>query len=167
MTNFLSELKKCWSTLKIVKLTINDASTIRECVIKSLNLSNATELRDKFEGMAFYENFYQKVSGIIAVEKVLNLKLIDWGSIDPKNYSPIINLFDRSFHVVTAKFGIFPIIQQPILNPIILLIQKEEKVLWLIGYSDYYFEKGLDNFIINDFSIFKSFSNYSGFEAII
>lgn len=164
MSDFLEELKKCWGTLQVIKLKIADIFNVRESVLKSLNLANLNELRDKFEGVAFYDNFYQKISGVIAVEKVLKQNLIDWNNIAPKNYSPLIQINDRTIQVVTAQFGVFPVIQQTILYPIILVIQKEEKVLWVIGYSDYYFEKGVNKFVIDDFSIFKTFSNHSYLE---
>ena len=71
MTGFLAELKKCLRSIKVLKIRINYIDKVRECVMKSLNVNSINELRDKFEGVTFYEAFYQKISGIMALESVL------------------------------------------------------------------------------------------------
>lgn len=168
MTGFLAELKKCLRSIKVLKIRINYIDKVRECVMKSLNVNSINELRDKFEGVTFYEAFYQKISGIMALESVLKVNLIDWNNLNPKEFTPVINLFDKTILVVTAKFGEFPNIPQLTEYPIILIIQKEERVLYLIGYCDlYYFNKDLNKSIIDNFSVFKPFATYHGLEAII
>lgn len=167
MNKFLLELNKCRNTLKVVNFSLVDNNKVRDCALKSLNLSSMNALRDKFEGVSFLENFYLKISGVLAVELVLKTSLINWERLDAVGYNPLVNISGKEILVITSKFGEFPSVPKNCNYPIIFVIMKEERVLWLIGFSSDYTKYSENKPKIDDFSIFEPFSNYSEFESII
>ena len=136
MLDFLREIEYWKQKLKVVKLGIKDISLVREIIIKALGLNNINELRDKFEGVAFYENFLKKISGVLALENMLKTELVNKDTIDPKGYIPLIHIENNPILVITIDFGEFPKFPNNTNLPIILIVRKEERILWVIGFSD-------------------------------
>ncbi|HVW99874.1 MAG TPA: hypothetical protein VHA52_05510 [Candidatus Babeliaceae bacterium] len=57
---------------------------IQNLVLKHLKLDNLNNLRDKFEGMSFYNKIKAQIYSIIAIENFLSIKLLEWDDIEEK-----------------------------------------------------------------------------------
>lgn len=69
MREFAAEVLTNRERFVEVKLTYAEINRIQITVLNALNLKNLNELRDKFEGIAFYEEFSREIFGAIAIEK--------------------------------------------------------------------------------------------------
>ncbi|MCH4896230.1 hypothetical protein E0494_05890 [Marinilabiliaceae bacterium JC040] len=155
MNQFLSEISKIKNRIKVINITWQDINHIKTSILKEQNLKNLNELRDRFEGIAYYEAIYKKIAGVIALEKILKRRIIDWENIKPKEYKPIIEISGTKYLVITTIFGDLPTIPKNNKLPIILTIAKEEKIIWAIGILN-----------INDFSSLFDFSTYIDIDTI-
>jgi len=162
MSSFLSEISDVKKTLNVINITWKDINDIKESILKEQNLKDLNELRDKFEGVAYYEAIHKKMSGVIALEKLFKRKFINWENLKPKLYKPIIEVSGKKFLVVTTSFGKLPIIPTNNNLPIILAITKEERAIWLIGLLN---PENFDN--SNNFKIYKHFKTIEEFNSII
>lgn len=161
MQDFLKAIDEVKMDIVSIKLGIQDINLIKKCVLISLKIKSENELRDKFEGVAFYQNFHRKILGIIALEKKLKLKLVDWDTIEPKDYSPTINLFGKQVYVQTTDFGELPQIKTDLNYPIIFTIKKDERTIWIIGFSI-----GLKEIKCGTLSTFKNLTSFSNAEEL-
>ncbi|RZK26966.1 MAG: hypothetical protein EOO43_01195 [Flavobacterium sp.] len=118
------------------KLSYLDLKRIEDLVLKSLNINNINELRDKFEGVAFIENFTLKISGLIALEKQLKVPLISWETVNPLNFEPKLYLLNQQIEIITSEYGSFPIINKDSKIPVIICIKKDKKDIWICGFAD-------------------------------
>jgi hypothetical protein len=133
MNSFLSEISNVKKTISVINIIWKDINNIKEIILKEQKLKNLNELRDKFEGVAYYETTHKKMAGVIALEKLFRIKFINWEIIKPKTYKPIIEILGKEYFVITTDFGTMPNIPKENKLPIILTVAKEEKVIWIIG----------------------------------
>ena len=133
MQEFLDAIRPVKENLETVKLSRKEITLIRELVIKSLKLRNVNELRDRFEGVQFYNNFLGKIAPIIVLEKIIESRLIELNSIQPKAFEPILHIENNSFHFVTSDYGEIPALDTTKADYIILAIKKDENSFWLLG----------------------------------
>jgi len=157
MLDFLKAIEEYEKSVEIVKLDRHDILPIKKCVLSKLKLKSENELRDRFEGIVFYENFHKKISGIIALEKFLETDLFSWDKINPKNYLPVVRINAKKVYILTSDFGELPELIPNFNLPVILIIRKDMQTLWIIGCSRQ--EKILsDKIIISSFNSFSAFN---------
>lgn len=134
---------------KFINTDINyrDTKHIQEVVMKSFGLKNFKDLRDKFEGLAFLNKFTEKVVGVIGVRKVLQLENIDWESINPKDYKPFIEVEGVKVEVVTSDYGKIPLINANSRNPVIIVLNRENKNISICGFADVKTLKDENNYV--------------------
>jgi len=135
MQDYINRILKYREKFKVITLNYNDIDSIKEVVLKSLNLTNINQLRDKYEGVSFYQNFSNRISGVIALEKFLSINLIDWDNLTAKNYKPSLSVNDKEVDVITASDRDFPVINALSVNPAIIVLRPQEKSLWICGYA--------------------------------
>ncbi len=136
MKEFISKVLSHSNKFHQDSLTYKDRKKVEECVLESWDVDNMIALRDKYEGDAFFEKFLQKIISIIILENLLKKELINWNTIDPKNYKPTLNIKGMTIDVITSNFGEFPIINIENKNPAIIAIKKDDKNVWICGFAD-------------------------------
>jgi len=137
MQRFINELGNCdIKNFEVVRISNHDNERILNLTLKSLKLNTINELRDRFEGMAFYRKFQTKISGLIALERILDTKLINWNKVNPIDFESVIIVNGQTIELVVCDFGNMPELENIPDHPIILFILKEEMVLWLVGFQD-------------------------------
>lgn len=117
-------------------LTYSDVNKIQEIVMKSLNLKNIKDLNDRYEGLDFYKKFSLKLFGVIAIEKILKIKLINWETINPRDYNAIIDIDGKKIRVITSEYGEFPMINKEYKRAIIFCFKRDKKDIWVCGLAD-------------------------------
>lgn len=60
-----------------VKYSRTDEVLIRNCAMSHLGLTNLNQMRDRYEGQAFFEKTMKNIGGLMALQKHLNRELID------------------------------------------------------------------------------------------
>ena len=135
MQDYINKILKYREKFKVINLNYNDIDSIKEVVLKALGLTNINQLRDKYEGVSFYQNFSSRISGVIALEKLLGINLIDWDNLSAKNYKPSLSINDIQVDVITASDRDFPVINTRNENPAIIVLRPQEKSLWICGYA--------------------------------
>lgn len=135
MREFVNEILSYREKFINVKIGYSDLNRIRLAVLKALNLKNINELRDRFEGVAFYENFSNKILGICAIEKLFEIELIDWSNIQPKRFIPKISLPEIDVDVVSCGNGKFPVINKINTKPAIITINMSDDYIWVCGLA--------------------------------
>jgi hypothetical protein len=118
-----------------IKLGYKDTSNIKKIVLKSLNLKTMFELRDRYEGEAFLKSFSSKIKGVIALEKVLEVNIIDWDNLIPKDYTPRLDKIGLKIDVITSEDGKFPIIERISKRPAIITNLIGIDNVWVCGYA--------------------------------
>lgn len=119
-----------------VRLTSRNEINIQNVVLKTLKLKDMGELRDKFEGVAFYNKFSRKILGMLAVEKLLKIKLVDYSKLSPKNFEAKMLVDEKEIEIVTFDNGKFPVINKLNCEPAIIVFKKDSKNLYICGYAD-------------------------------
>ena len=120
---------------KNLSLNYSDIDKVEQIVISALNLNNVKDLRDRFEGLDFFNKFSLKVFGVIALEKTLKTKFINWDKINPKDYKATININGKTIIVITCNYGDFPLIDKAYKKPIIFCFKRDKKDIWICGVA--------------------------------
>lgn len=119
-----------------VKIHYYDKNKIQKAVLKSFKLQNLYELRDMYEGAAFYDNFSRKILGALALEKLLKIKLVGWKEIKPKKYKADMSNTGLDIDIITCEYGEFPAINKNVKRPAVIAIKKDERNIWICGLAD-------------------------------
>jgi hypothetical protein len=151
-----------------IRLNRNDEILIRDESMKHLGLTNLNQLRDRYEGQAFFDKTIKNIGGLIAIQKHLKLPIIDVSKIDLGGYQPELKINNKTIDVFVFEFGTLPLIDiDQIKNTIFFVIQKDRITFNLCGYTDIQTIK--DNLIRT--SIEKSsqvkYMSFIGFKKLI
>jgi len=118
-----------------IKLGYTDTYKINNIVLNFLNLNSMFELRDRFEGEVFLNTFSVKVKGAIALEKFLEIELIDWDNLTPNNYSSNLSKIGLEIDIISSDNGSFPIVERNSVRPAIIINIVGTNNLWICGYA--------------------------------
>ncbi|CAN5122350.1 hypothetical protein BH09BAC3_BH09BAC3_29930 [soil metagenome] len=116
-----------------IKIGKTEQIKIQNLVLRLLKLKDLNQLRDRFEGVRFHTQFSRKVRGIVAIEKVLGVKIMNWDIRGIKDLSNNYQIGDRSFVIETIEYGQWPIIIPKKFETLILSIAKGEDTIWVVG----------------------------------
>lgn len=136
MKEFLSLVVSNLKNFTQVSLSHTETLKVQNSVMDSLKLENLNHLRDKYEGVAFIENFKLQIYGVIALEKLLNIELIDWSKTNPKRYNPTIKIKNKLYDVIMSEYGELPVIKKTSKRGALLTIKKNDKDIWICGFAD-------------------------------
>lgn len=75
-----------------VRFTKNDEILIRNSAVSHLGLTNLNQLRDRYEGQAFFEKTMKNIGGLMALQKHIKTDLIDFSKADLTDFQPYIKL---------------------------------------------------------------------------
>ncbi|WP_298904395.1 hypothetical protein [uncultured Psychroserpens sp.] len=136
MKLFLKYIGEFLRTYPQIRFTRNDEILIRESVMKHLGLDNLNQLRDRYEGQAFFEKTMMNVGGLISIQKHLNLPIVDFTTINLKDFQPKINLNGDLVDVHVFEFGSLPLINiDNIKRPVFFVIKKDHITFTICGLA--------------------------------
>lgn len=119
-----------------VRFTKNDEILIRNSAMNHLGLTNLNQMRDRFEGQAFFEKTMKNIGGLMALQKHLNIELIDLDKANLTDFQPYIKLNGKKILVNVFDFGTLPLIKiNEIKNPTFFIIQKDNLTFLLCGLA--------------------------------
>lgn len=119
-----------------IKLTRTEELLIREAVMQHLGLSNLNQLRDRFEGQAFYEKTIKNIGSLLALQKYLNIELIDLDKANLSTFQSYIKYNGKKILVHVFDFGTLPLIKiNEIKNSTFFIIQKDNLTFVLCGLA--------------------------------
>lgn len=137
MKVFLKYIGEFLRTYPQIKLNKNDEILIRDESMRHLGLTNLNQMRDRYEGQAFFDKTMMNYGGLIAIQKHLNLPLTDIKRINLDDFQPKLYIEDKTIDVFVFKFGTLPLIDiDKINNAMFFVIQKDRFTFNLCGYSD-------------------------------
>jgi hypothetical protein len=110
---------------------------IQNLALRLLRLKDLNQLRDRFEGVRFYSQFSRKVRGLIALEKVLGVKIMNWDILNVKALNRAYPIGNKLFMIETTEYGTWPIIIPKEFENIILTISKGEDTIWVVGSASF------------------------------
>ena len=136
MKNFLSKILTHRDSFYPESISQNEKIKITEIVVKHFNLKDANQLRDKFEGVAFLNNFINNLGGVLCLGKCLRIDFIDLKTTNPLNFSNIVKIGSKKFEVITFNYGEFPLIDPKSKYPVIFIINKDYQKFWIAGVAN-------------------------------
>ena len=150
-----------------IRFTKNDEILIRNSAMNHLGLTNLNQMRDRYEGQAFFEKTMKNVGGLIALQKHLEYDLIDLEKVDLTDFQPYIELNGEKVLINVFDFGTLPLIKMNEINyPIFFIIQKDNLTFLLCGLASK--EVVRDNLV--ETSIVKSgtekYMDFTGFKFL-
>ena len=136
MKIFLNHVGEFLRTYPQIRLNRGDEAWIRDVTMKQLGLDNLNQLRDRFEGQAFFDRTMMNVGGLISIQKHLNLRIEDITKLDFSNFHPKLKINDEVVDVYVFKFGTLPLIDiDEINNTTFFVIQKDRVTFNLCGFT--------------------------------
>ena len=119
-----------------VRFAKTDEVLIRNSAMSHLGLTNLNQMRDRYEGQAFFEKTMKNIGGLMALQKHLNRELIDLDKADLGNFQPYIMLDGIKVNINVFDFGTLPMIKiKDIKNPVFFIIQKDNLTFLLCGLA--------------------------------
>src|SRR5690606_31095972 len=101
-----------------------------------LGLTNLNQMRDRYEGQAFFEKTMKNIGGLMALQKHLNIELIDSDKVNLADFQPYIKLDGKKVNINVFDFGTLPLIKmKDIKNPVFFIIQKDNLTFLLCGLA--------------------------------
>ena len=118
-----------------VKVNGSFVKMTQHLVLEMLNLKGLNCLRDKFEGVAFYERVSNFLFGLTVLEQHLGQSLINLKKVKQKDFSSNLSLVNLDINVVTFKMGYLPIIEVNNTSPTIFVLRRNDKSGWICGFA--------------------------------
>ena len=122
------------------RITRRESEPLSKIVVTHFGLNDKFQLKDKFEGEAFYKNASCVFASILSINKILNLNynLIDI-SIETFN-CPVVDIKNKKFRIVDFSFGQMPrfVFDKSWINDgLIFSMHRDEFSSYLCGYIEY------------------------------
>ncbi|MEO9481015.1 MAG: hypothetical protein ABJO28_17175 [Maribacter dokdonensis] len=150
-----------------IRLTSAEEISVRDSVIQSLGLNNIGQVRDRYEGQAFWDKTLKNYGGLLICQKHLKLEILKIQEIDIKDFKPVLKVNDISYEILVFDFGTLPLIEpKEIKNPIIFIIQKDKSTFSICGFAD---EDTVSNNLIDaveETVNTKNLKNFIGFKKL-
>jgi len=164
MKEFIKYIVPYIKTFNFVKLNRDVEITTSTKVLKHLNLKNLNQLRDRYEGQAFFNKNMKKIGGLIACQKFMKMPVSDIISIDLNNFNPSITLNSTIIPLFIFEYGQLPqLTENDLLSSKIFIIKKENLSYIICGFAS--FNVIQNNLIISNKS--KSTFKFTGFNQLL
>ena len=119
-----------------IRFSKTDEVLIRNSAMNHLGLTNLNQMRDRYEGQAFFEKTMKNIGGLMSLQKHLNLELIDLDKVNLGDFQPYIKLDGKKVNINVFDFGNLPLIKKKdIKNPVFFIIQKDSLTFLLCGLA--------------------------------
>ncbi|MCT4139363.1 hypothetical protein HZP65_01255 [Elizabethkingia anophelis] len=135
MKEFVELLLKYKMNFDIIDIPYKDIHLIQKKVLSKLKLNNLNELRDRFEGMDFYERTLQRCLPILALEKKIKRQIIDWVNVDIDDIKQVIDIDGRMVSTNIVKYGHLPLFDIDNSLPTIFFVHNDKKEVWICGFA--------------------------------
>lgn len=137
MKIFLKYVGEFLRTYPQIRLNRNEEVVIRDKSMKYLGLTNVNQLRDRYEGQAFFDKTLMNLGGLMSIQKHLKLPLTNVNEIDLGGFQPKLYVNNEVIDVIVFEFGTLPLIDiNQTKNSIFFVIQKDRVTFNLCGYGD-------------------------------
>ncbi len=167
LSAFLKYTGEYLSKYPQIRLTMNEEFAIRDSVLNFLGLTNLNELRDRYEGQAFWDKTLKHYGALIACQKHLNIPITEIDKLNLKNFTPQIQGQNTIYDVKVFDFGKLPDLEfDSIQNAIIFVIQKDKSTFSICGFAEK--QLILENLVNSSSETVKSVNlkNFIGFSAL-
>ncbi|WP_407485512.1 hypothetical protein [Elizabethkingia miricola] len=134
MKDYIKYLLPYKNSFQTINLTRREIAILEKLVITYLKVRDMSEVRDKFEGQAFLDNFLYKSIPIIGIQKYLKNIFIDFENINVDKFLSEITISDKVINVVMFGSNL-PLIDIDNDNPCIFIHSTEKTTLQLCGYA--------------------------------
>ncbi|WP_370002307.1 hypothetical protein [Winogradskyella sp.] len=115
---------------------MNEEFAIRDSVLSFLGLNNINQLRDRYEGQAFWDKTLKNYGGLVACQKHLGIEVTTINELNIKDFKPQIIGKDSVYDIKVFDFGQLPDLElKSVKNPIIFVIQKDKSTFSICGYG--------------------------------
>ncbi|WP_370001021.1 hypothetical protein [Winogradskyella sp.] len=136
ITEFLKHTGEFLRKYPQVRLTMNEEFAIRDSVLSFLGLNNINQLRDRYEGQAFWDKTLKNYGGLVACQKHLGIEVTTINELNIKDFKPQIIGKDSVYDIKVFDFGQLPDLElKSVKNPIIFVIQKDKSTFSICGYG--------------------------------
>lgn len=137
MKEFLKYVGEYLRTYPQIRFNRNYEISIRDESMKHLGLTNLNQLRDRYEGQAFFDKTLMNIGGLWAIQKHLKLPLIDIEKTALGGFQPKLLIDNQLIDVLVFEFGTLPLINiNDFKNPVFFVIQKDRITFNLCGFTD-------------------------------
>jgi len=134
MKNFIRYVLPLRSTFHPITLSRRELSVLEKLVIRYLSVRDLNELRDRFEGQAFLDNYFQKAVPLLGLQKYLKTDLIDFENISPDKIKPEIKIDGNTVNVIQFEDDL-PLIDTSDNLPCIFIYSTQKQILELCGFA--------------------------------
>lgn len=130
---YIGELLRLYPQVRFSK---TDEILIRNSAMNHLGLTNLNQMRDRYEGQAFFDKTMKNIGGLMALQKHLNVEIIDSDKVNLGDFQPYIKLEGKKVDINVFDFGTLPLINiNDIKNPVFFIIQKDSLTFLLCGLA--------------------------------
>jgi hypothetical protein len=122
-----------------VKIEYTKYEWLKNLALKNLGINNINQLRDRFEGQVYFNNFLVRSYGEIALERFLGLSIIDLGRKESqRNYVPIIKVNSKTLNIIAFTFGENPkILKGDFDIAVFIMVNLENRTCDILGFLHY------------------------------
>jgi hypothetical protein len=121
------------------RITRRESEPLSKIVVSHFGLNDKFQLKDKFEGEAFYKNASCVFASILSINKLINLKFdLSTISIAILN-NPILDINGKSFRIVNFSFGQMPrftFSEDWVMDGLIFSMHRDEYSSYICGYIE-------------------------------
>lgn len=122
--DFLKHAVSYISSLPSCNFSFSQRSEAERVALAHLGLTNINQLRDRFEGQTYLNNFRLRLMSMLILEKLLDRNLIDWSEVESNREKDYLKVeVDGVEHrVIPFFYGSLPIMNIKNLQPVILCV---------------------------------------------
>jgi hypothetical protein len=122
------------------RITRRESEPLSKIVVSHFGLNDKFQLKDKFEGEAFFKNASCVFASILSINKILNLNYnLNDISIETLN-CPIVEIKNKKFRIVDFSFGQMPrfVYDKSWINDgLIFSMHRDEFSSYICGYIEH------------------------------
>jgi hypothetical protein len=127
---------------------------VTDKILTKLNMSSISSLRDRFEGVAYYDKTLKKVGGLYTIHKLVKTEKFDF---DINKDCKEVEIHNEKFEILLFKFGHLPKLNISSNKNKIVVMQKNDNCFYFCGVFELHKipKKHLkkDFFLLDDFNL--------------
>lgn len=137
MKNFISYVLPFRSTFEQIAISRRELSVLENLIIRYLSVRDLNELRDRFEGQAFLDNYLQKAVPLMGLQKYLKTSLIDFEAVSPDKVKSEVIIKGNKVKII--QFGNhLPLLDTSDKLPCIFIYFTQKQIVELCGFASAY-----------------------------